>query len=99
MILKLRIGQRLLRVKNAKHGKWLNAPAGFLRKDNSCKPAYDEMLKLIKQDWWTTNQLITDSEGNVTFTGFLGNYEVICGSTKATFELDKSGATEVIILK
>ena len=29
-------------------GGWLNAPAGLLRKDHSPKPAYEELLKLIK---------------------------------------------------
>jgi GH35 family endo-1,4-beta-xylanase len=79
-------------------GKWLNAPAGFLRKDNSCKPAYDELLKLVKKDWWTTNNLVTNDEGNVTFTGFLGDYELFCGSSKATFELSKNGIIDVLTL-
>ena len=32
-------------------GGWLNAPAGLLRKDGSSKPAYDELMKLIKGEW------------------------------------------------
>jgi GH35 family endo-1,4-beta-xylanase len=33
-------------------GGWLNAPAGLLRKNGSSKPAYDELLKLVKGEWW-----------------------------------------------
>lgn len=33
-------------------GGWLNAPAGLLRKDGSSKPAYDELMKLVKGEWW-----------------------------------------------
>ncbi len=79
--------------------KWLHAPAGLLRRDNSCKPAYDELQKLIKRDWWTTRQLVTDPRGKVTFSGFLGNYEIVCGKEKAALELDKSGTAEKVLLK
>jgi len=79
-------------------GKWLNAPAGFLRADNSSKPAYDELLKLVKNEWWTTERLATDASGNVTLKGFLGDYELICDDAKAKFILDKSGSAETIVL-
>ncbi len=79
--------------------KWLHAPAGLLRADNSCKPAYDELLKLIKQEWWTTKTLVTDGEGKVTLEGFLGDYELLCGEEKTSFVLGKSNALEVLILR
>ncbi len=72
-------------------GMWLKAPAGLLREDNSCKPAYDELLKRVKGDWWTTESLTTDDEGRVTFTGFKGDYEVKVGDAMASFTLDASG--------
>jgi GH35 family endo-1,4-beta-xylanase len=80
-------------------GKWLNAPAGLLRKDNSCKPAYDELLKLIKQEWWTSLTLMTDEEGRVSFEGFMGNYNLQSGKEKANFVLDKNGTEEVVTLR
>ena len=33
-------------------GGWLNAPGGLIRKDGSSKPAYEELLKLVKEEWW-----------------------------------------------
>ncbi len=80
-------------------GKWLNAPAGILREDNSCKPAYDRLLQLIKQEWWTTEQPVTDQEGRIGFTGYLGDYEVSAGGRKAEFTVDKTAGGEVLILQ
>jgi GH35 family endo-1,4-beta-xylanase len=80
-------------------GKWLKAPAGLLRADNSCKPAYDELLKLVKQDWWTTMNLVTDEEGKVTFTGYMGDYILQNGKETASFVLDKTNTEEMLLLK
>lgn len=79
-------------------GKWLQAPAGFLRMDNSSKPAYDELLKLVKNEWWTTESLATNDSGIVTLNGFLGDYELICDTEKVQFKLDKSKLEETIVL-
>lgn len=65
---------------------WQGAPAGFLRKDMTPKPAYEELRKLIKGKWWTAASLETDSRGEATFGGFLGDYKVritIGGQTRA----------------
>ncbi len=55
---------------------WQGAPAGFLRKDMTPKPAYVELKKLIKGKWWTTTKLTTDAKGKADFRGFLGDYRV-----------------------
>ena len=63
-------------------GKWLGAPSGFLRKDNSEKPVYHTMMKLIHGQWHTDVTLLTDSGGNAELTGFRGDYEAeACGKT------------------
>lgn len=69
-------------------GKWLGAPSGFLRKDNSEKPVYHTMMKKIKGEWWTDIELRTDEHGECSLTGFKGNYEVQLGDKKARFTLD-----------
>lgn len=79
-------------------GKWLNAPAGLLRADNSSKPAYDELLKLVKKDWWTNLTVATDDEGYAEITGFMGDYEAIVGDRKVDFVLDKKLPIDKIIL-
>ena len=69
-------------------GGWLNAPAGLLRKDYSPKPAYEELLKLIKGEWWLApTKMTTDANGQFSLTGFLGEYELSLGNRRATFSL------------
>ncbi len=79
-------------------GKWLNAPAGLLRADNSSKPAYDQLLQKVKTDWWTNTKVITDDQGYAVVTGFQGNYEAFSAHLKAEFTLDKSNGEEILHL-
>jgi len=78
---------------------WQRAPAGLIREDMSPKPAYEELERLIKGQWWTRTEKTTDPEGTARFRGFLGEYEVgarIDGKKlTGTFRLDKS-AKEMI---
>ena len=77
-------------------GGWLNAPAGLIRKDGSSKPAYDEILKLVKGEWWISpTELLTDSNGKINFTGFLGEYELTHEGRHQTFSLSKENAVEI----
>lgn len=43
-------------------GAWLNAPAGLLRRDQSPKPAYEALLKLVKGEWWLSPTTLTTSD-------------------------------------
>ncbi len=79
-------------------GGWLNASAGLLHEDHSCKPAYVELLKLVKGEWWLAPaKMTTDANGQFAFTGFLGDYEVSLGSRKETFSLNEKGDTRLSI--
>jgi GH35 family endo-1,4-beta-xylanase len=80
-------------------GSWLNAPAGLLRKDHSRKPAYDELLKLVKGEWWLApTRLTTDVNGQFVFKGFLGEYELSLGRQKTVFSLKEKGAFSVSVV-
>ncbi len=57
-------------------GAWKSAPAGFLRHDMSPKPAYDELMKLIKGKWWTRAEKKTSDVGTAALRGFLGEYKL-----------------------
>ncbi len=66
-------------------GAWLKAPSGFIRLDNSLKPSYKMLKKLIRQEWWTDTDVTTDSEGYAGLEAFKGQYrfeakEGICES-------------------
>ncbi len=79
-------------------GKWLKAPAGLLRADNSGKPAYDALLQKVKGDWWTKTRVHTDDLGYAEFTGFLGSYEALCDRDQAEFVLDQKMGESIIRL-
>lgn len=69
-------------------GSWLNAPSGLLRKDGSSKPAYAELIKRVKGEWWLpATQFATDEQGKLRFSGFPGSYEVSLDGQKATVKL------------
>jgi endo-1,4-beta-xylanase len=79
-------------------GAWLNAPAGLLRRDQSPKPSYDALLKLVKGEWWLSpTKLMTDERGQFTITGFLGDYELALGNDKTTFLLPNAGETAISV--
>jgi len=76
-------------------GGWLNAPAGLLRRDSSSKPAYDELLKLIKGDWWiSSTKLTSDGNGKISFHGFLGDYELTYEGSVQLFQITRENASE-----
>ena len=71
-------------------GSWLNAPGGLIRRDGSSKPAYDELLKRIKGEWWLSHvEKVTGDDGRITFAGFPGEYEVTIGGKRQTVVIDK----------
>lgn len=55
---------------------WQGAPAGLLRDDMSPKPAYEFLLKLVKQQWWTKLAPTTDAQGRAPWRGFFGRYRL-----------------------
>ncbi len=55
---------------------WQGAAAGFLRKDCSPKPIYDELKKCIKGLWWTAATLATDAAGTARTSAFFGAYTI-----------------------
>ncbi len=80
-------------------GAWQAAPAGFLRKDMTPKPVYEELKKLIKATWWTTTSAQTHADGQTTFRGFYGQYcakATLDGKTvEGTFEFSKGSAKPI----
>lgn len=79
-------------------GQWLNAPSGLIHKDCSPKPVYQELHKLVKDEWWTeARPLVTDKEGQLEFSGFLGEYEMRIADKKVDFLLQNKESNEVNI--
>lgn len=80
-------------------GKWLNAPSGILRLDNSEKPVYYKLHDMIYKKWSTCEKLTTDGAGYVTLKGYRGDYDVSVGSSHADIKLTKDATEVVAILK
>ena len=56
--------------------KWLGAPCGLVRKDNSLKPVYHELDRKINGEWLTKTELVTDENGEAELYGFKGEYQL-----------------------
>jgi endo-1,4-beta-xylanase len=79
-------------------GGWLNAPAGLIRKDGSVKPAYEELMKLIKGEWWILpEQMFTNEKGQIQLNCFLGTYKLTLGRQQETFVVTKENAPVITI--
>ena len=79
-------------------GGWLNAPAGLIRKDGSVKPAYEELMKLIKGEWWVTPiKLMTNGNGEIQFSGFFGQYKLSYGEKQTLFAIAKGNEAEISV--
>ena len=73
---------------------WLHAPAGFLRTDNSEKPAYKALRAKIENEWRTELTARLGNDGAIKLEGFKGAYQVECRGKTAVFTLD--GKTDAI---
>ncbi|MBP5465252.1 MAG: endo-1,4-beta-xylanase, partial [Treponema sp.] len=78
-------------------GAWLNAPSGVIHRDNSLKPAYNALHRLIKEEWHTSCEAVTDANGYVTVKGFKGCYELTAKDKKGRFKLADSSDTVVTV--
>ena len=57
------------------NGAW-QPGGGMLRKDLSPKPVYEALRKLIREEWQTKAEGLTDAAGRFAFNGFRGTYKV-----------------------
>jgi endo-1,4-beta-xylanase len=72
-------------------GNWLHAPGGLIRKDGTTKPAYEELLKRIKGEWWLhATQMTTDASGTLHLSAFAGDYELSVNGQQQAFSIDKN---------
>lgn len=80
-------------------GGWLNAPAGLIRKDGSTKPAYEELMKLVKEEWWTPRtRLTTDENGQIRLRCFVGEYQLTHKGRQQTLTITKESMPVLTVL-
>lgn len=80
-----------------KDGAWLKAPSGFLRLDNSRKPSFDMLKRLVKQEWWTDVSVQTDENGWAQIDAFKGKYRITADDIAAEASLTDD-SEEVIVI-
>lgn len=80
-------------------GAWLGAPSGVVRKDNSVKPVYNRLMELIKGEWWTDTEVMTDENGFAQIKGMRGDYVLSSGNMTAEFKLSKESKPQDVCLK
>ena len=70
-------------------GLWLGAPSGLVSATSDPKPAYKALHKRIKGDWWTgEHEVMADASGNITVTGFKGDYVAVCEGKEVEFAIN-----------
>ncbi|HEX2947866.1 MAG TPA: endo-1,4-beta-xylanase [Clostridia bacterium] len=73
-------------------GGWLKAPSGLITQQNEVKPSFEALRKLIKDEWWTKPmELVTDENGMITVSGFLGDYEASYNGETLRFTVEREG--------
>lgn len=80
-----------------KDGAWLKAPSGYLRLDNSKKPSFEMLKKLVRGEWWTDETVTTDASGCVTLDVFKGEYEISSGESSVNSKFINDGNIELIV--
>ena len=79
---------------------WLDDSPMF-RDDWSLKPSGEQFIDLVYNKWWTEEESMTDTEGQVFSSGFLGDYEIKItkeGATStSTFTLEKNNGIVKIV--
>ena len=79
-------------------GAWLHAPSGLIREDNTCKPSYFELQRLIKEEWTSKGNVKTDENGYAEISGFKGEYEVSANQGQATVTIDNDKEIVTVVI-
>lgn len=78
-------------------GAWLHAPSGLVREDNSKKPAYYELKRLIHEEWTTKETIHTDENGIAVLSGFRGEYSLKTADMEGTCTLSKNAEDTIVV--
>ena len=74
----------------------------MLRKDMTPKPVYEQLHRLIHEEWQTSLWGVADAAGRYAFRGFRGAYRVAVelGGAKANqqFQLSRDSAQEITVV-
>jgi hypothetical protein len=76
-------------------------PAEMLRADMSPKPVYEQLQRLIHEEWTTRTNGTTDAAGSFACRGFLGKYRLVIqmpdGKVEREVQLTQNGPPEIVV--
>ncbi len=78
-------------------GAWLKAPSGYVRLDNSRKPSYEMLKKLVKEEWWTDTSVRTDANGWVEIEAYKGDYQLSTGNSETFVSLIDDSEQAIVL--
>ena len=76
-------------------GAWLKEPSGYIRLDNSLKPSYKMLKKLVREEWWTDVTVTTDENGYVNVDAFKGDYEISFEGSSSALKIEDDNEAEI----
>lgn len=85
----------ILTVKNRDAGAE-NLPYGGLVRNGVPKAAYKVLDRLINEEW-TTNGKTNSVDGNISFRGFYGEYEIVIDNEKYVIDFSKNNDKNIVI--
>lgn len=77
-------------------GSMWQPPGALVAQDWRVKKNGQMWLDLVTKRWWTDVNIRTDSKGEATVRGFLGEYTVAAGKRSARTKLSKGGTLVVV---
>ena len=81
-------------------GSWLPG-GGMLRADMSPKPVYEQLKRLIHEEWTTRATSTTDDDGWFACRGFLGKYRLVIqmpdGKVERELRLSNESPPEIVV--
>ena len=66
---------------------WLHAPAGLVTVNNEKKPSFHTLHHLIKEEWWTNIDTLSDENGSLEIDAYRGSYTAELNGKTISFEL------------
>ena len=70
---------------------------GLFRFDMTPKPVFLKLKELFEKRWHTEEELLTDENGNASFRGFFGDYDIEIGNETKEVSLSKNGENRFTI--
>jgi GH35 family endo-1,4-beta-xylanase len=81
-------------------GSW-RPGGGMLRADMSPKPVYEQLKRLIHEEWMTRLSATTDAGGGFSCRGFLGKYRIAIdlpgGKVEREIRITRDGPAEIVV--